>query len=181
MRRRPIPNWPRPAPRPMAITSRIKVNRFGFPARLWRSSGSNSRKDRGLQHIIIWELGQDLAPNNPYSLLYRAYTKNLGLAPVAGDYDADRDVDTVDYAIWRSMFGQTGFGRAADGNGNQAVDAGDYVIWRKTLCWCRSWFRNECHGARAVVRVDACFIWPVGDRWLSFSPQPAVEFAVRSV
>ena len=89
-------------------------------------------KDRGLQHMIIWELGQDLPTNNPYSLLYRAYTKNLGLAPTAGDYDADQDADAVDYAIWRSLVGQTGFGRAADGNGNQVVDAADYVAWRKT-------------------------------------------------
>jgi GH18 family chitinase len=90
-------------------------------------------KDRGLQHMIIWELGQDLPPNNPYSLLYRAYLKNLGLAPLAGDYDADRDVDAADYAIWRTMFGQTGYGKAADSNGNQLVDAGDYVSWRKTV------------------------------------------------
>ena len=73
----------------------------------------------------------DRAPNNPYSLLYRAYTKKLGLAPVAGDYDADRDANSIDYAIWRGMFGQTGFGRAADGSVNQAVDAADYVLWRK--------------------------------------------------
>jgi hypothetical protein len=85
-----------------------------------------------LQHIIIWELGQDLPVNNPYSLLYRAYTANQGLSVVPGDYDADRDADAADYAIWRGIFGQTGFGRAADGNGNQAVDAADYVLWRKT-------------------------------------------------
>jgi GH18 family chitinase len=90
-------------------------------------------KDRGLQNLIIWELGQDLPPNNPYSLLYRAYLKNLGLTPLAGDFDADRDVDAADYAIWRTMFGQTGYGRAADSNGNQLVDAGDYVSWRKTI------------------------------------------------
>jgi len=65
-------------------------------------------------------------------LLYRAYTAKLGLSVVAGDYDADRDADGTDYALWRSMFGQTGFGRAADGTGNQSVDAGDYVLWRKS-------------------------------------------------
>jgi GH18 family chitinase len=95
-------------------------------------------KDRGLQNIIIWELGQDLPPNNPYSLLYRAYLKSLGLSLVAGDYDADRDADAADYAIWRSMFGRTGFGRAADdagasGLGNQVIDAGDYILWRKNM------------------------------------------------
>ncbi len=90
----------------------------------------NFAESRSLQHIIIWELGQDLPTNNPFSLLYRAYTASLGLSVVPGDYDADRYVDATDYAIWRSTFGQTGFGRAADGNGSQAVDAGDYVLWR---------------------------------------------------
>lgn len=89
-------------------------------------------QSRSLQHIIIWELGQDLPLNNPYSLLYRAYLKNLGLPVIQGDYDADRDADATDYAIWRSMFSQIGFGRAADGTGNQSVDAADYVLWRKT-------------------------------------------------
>lgn len=89
-------------------------------------------QDRGLQHVIIWRLGHDVAPTNPYSLLYRAYLKNQGLALVPGDFDADRDADATDYALWESMFGQTGFGRAADGSGNQAVDAADYVLWRKT-------------------------------------------------
>jgi hypothetical protein len=90
-------------------------------------------QDRGLQHIIIWELGHDLPPNNPYSLLYRAYLKNSGLAPMQGDFDADLDVDSADYAIWRSSMGQTGFGRAADGSGNQVVDAADYVLWRQQM------------------------------------------------
>jgi hypothetical protein len=88
-------------------------------------------QSRGLQHMIIWELGQDLSPNNPYSLLYRAYTRNVGLTPVQGDFDADRDADNLDYTLWRSSFGQTGFGRAADGTGNQAVDAADFILWRK--------------------------------------------------
>lgn len=88
-------------------------------------------QDHGLQHVIIWELGHDVSPTNPYSLLYRALTKNLGLELVPGDYDADRDVDAADYAIWRGSFGQKGFGRAADGTADQAVDAADYVLWRK--------------------------------------------------
>jgi glycosyl hydrolase family 18 (putative chitinase) len=90
-------------------------------------------QSRGLQHIIIWEIGQDLPLDNPYSLLYRAYLKNSGLALIAGDYDADRDADGADYTRWRSMFGQSGYGRAADGSANQAVDAGDYVLWRKSV------------------------------------------------
>ena len=83
--------------------------------------------DRGLQHIIIWELGQDLAPTNPNSLLRTAFLKNETLV---GDFDGDRDSDAADFNIWRTTLGSTTDLRA-DGNGNGIVDAGDYVVWRK--------------------------------------------------
>jgi len=85
-----------------------------------------SANDRGLQHIIIWELGQDLAPTNTNSLLRTAFLKNQTLG---GDFDGDRAVDTTDFNIWRTTFGLTSDLRA-DGNGNGVVDAGDYVVWR---------------------------------------------------
>ena len=123
-------------------------------------------KDRGLQNVIIWELGQDLPTNNPYSLLYRAYLKNLGLSLVAGDFDADRDVDAADYTVWRSSFGQTGFGRAADataadGTGNQVVDAGDYVLWRKAAAGPGSGARFDVsvpEPSAAVLVATICLI-----------------------
>jgi hypothetical protein len=83
--------------------------------------------DRGLQHIIIWELGQDLAPTNPNSLLRTAFLKNETLG---GDFDGDHDVDAADFDIWRSTYGQTSDLRA-DGNGNGVIDTADYVVWRK--------------------------------------------------
>jgi Glycosyl hydrolases family 18 len=89
--------------------------------------------DRGLQHIIFWELGHDLAPSNANSLLRRAFEKNQSLMPVPGDYTGDRLVNADDYAAWRNSLGQTGASLAADGNRNQVVDAADYVIWRKHL------------------------------------------------
>jgi hypothetical protein len=88
--------------------------------------------DRGLQHIIIWELGQDLPPSNPNSLLRHAYEKNLSLMQVDGDYDGDRDVDAADYDVWMSTFGSTGDLRA-DGNRDGVVDGADYAIWRNQL------------------------------------------------
>lgn len=48
-----------------------------------------------------------------------------------GDYNRDGYAEAGDYALWRSSFGQTGTGLAADGNQNGVVDAGDYLIWRK--------------------------------------------------
>jgi len=83
--------------------------------------------DRALQHIIIWELGQDLAPGNSNSLLRSAFLKNETLG---GDYDGDRDIDGADLNVWKSTFGSTTDLRA-DGNGNGIIDAADYVLWRK--------------------------------------------------
>jgi GH18 family chitinase len=83
--------------------------------------------DRGLEHIIIWEIGQDLSPTNPNSLLRTAFVKNETLS---GDFDGDHDMDEDDFNIWRSAFGQTTDLRA-DGNGNGVVDSADYVVWRK--------------------------------------------------
>jgi hypothetical protein len=54
-------------------------------------------------------------------------------APIApGDYNADGDVNTADYTLWRSTFGSSNR-LTADGNGNGVIDAGDYVIWRKNF------------------------------------------------
>jgi hypothetical protein len=118
--------------------STIDTNYFTYQGRsIWLPGPSLAEQrvqfaqSRGLQHIIIWELGQDVPTNNPYSLLYRAYLKNVGLSRLPGDFDADGDADAADYSKWRSTLGQTGFGRAADGSGNHAVDAADFVLWRK--------------------------------------------------
>ena len=130
--------------------------------------------DRGLQHIIIWELGHDLAPSNPNSLLLRAYNTNLSLTPVAGDYDGDHDVDGDDYTAWRNSLGQTGSGLAADGNGNQVVDAGDYVIcarisrapaaarWR--MRWSLSRRAYGCSWCSARWRSSAVLSAAIGSR-----------------
>ncbi len=54
-------------------------------------------------------------------------------APLApGDYNADGNVDTEDYNLWRSTFGLRNR-LAADGNSNGVVDAADFVVWRKAL------------------------------------------------
>jgi hypothetical protein len=52
---------------------------------------------------------------------------------IPGDYNRDGTVNNLDYSTWRSSFGQTGAGLAADGNGNGVVDAADYVLWRAAL------------------------------------------------
>ncbi len=67
-----------------------------------------------------------------------------GLAPVSsiallddllpGDFNGDGVVDTDDYTVWKSQFGDTVTPtRGADANGDGVVDAADYTVWRDTL------------------------------------------------
>jgi hypothetical protein len=86
--------------------------------------------DRGLKNIIIWELGQDLAPTNSGSLLRTAYLKNETLG---GDFDGDGVVDQNDYIVWQSTFGATSGDMRADGNGDGVVNAADYIVWRNRM------------------------------------------------
>jgi hypothetical protein len=51
---------------------------------------------------------------------------------VAGDYNRDSIVNSLDYQVWRSAFGSVGANLPADGNGNGIVDTADYVVWRKS-------------------------------------------------
>jgi hypothetical protein len=56
------------------------------------------------------------------------------IAPLAGDYNRDGNLDTNDFAEWRRAFGQAGEAfRYADGNADGVVDMADYVVFRKGL------------------------------------------------
>jgi hypothetical protein len=57
----------------------------------------------------------------------------LGSTAPTGDYDADGDVDSNDYAVWHSKFGMSTVlvGSGADGTFDGAIDTGDYLLWRK--------------------------------------------------
>lgn len=52
--------------------------------------------------------------------------------PQPGDYDESGQVDSLDYAVWRTALGATG-ANPADGNGDAVVDAADYAVWRDSL------------------------------------------------
>jgi hypothetical protein len=96
--------------------------------------------DQELDHVIIWELGQDVHPTfvhpdpnqraNKTSVLRAAFEAKLSLHSPKGDFDGDGDTDASDYAVWANTLGSSGKVRA-DGNGDQLVDAADYVLWRK--------------------------------------------------
>ena len=118
--------------------------------------------DRGLEHMIIWEIGQDLSPTSPNSLLRTAFLKNETLS---GDFDGDHDVDAADFDIWRSTYGQTTDLRA-DGNGNGLVDMTDYVVWRKHADVAGSGSiansnvpEPACMSSIAIGLRARCFLW----------------------
>ena len=52
-----------------------------------------------------------------------------------GDYERDGDIDSADYAKWKSDFGQfvNEPGDGADGNADGTVNAADYAAWRENL------------------------------------------------
>jgi hypothetical protein len=82
--------------------------------------------DAGLvDHLfLLFGLVESLHPNFFADRVFPA------LAP--GDYNADGNVDTEDYNLWRSTFGSLNR-LAADGNSNGVVDAADFVVWREAL------------------------------------------------
>lgn len=83
----------------------------------------------GLQHIIIWELAQDLAPNNPNSMLRTAYETKQSLEAIPGDFDGDDAVGQLDLNLWQAAFGTVGSGGDADGDND--ADGADFLIWQR--------------------------------------------------
>lgn len=86
--------------------------------------------DEGLQHVIIWELGQDLPPSDPQSLLKIAADKLSSLTAVPGDFNGDGDVNGVDLVQWQAGFGHDGSG---DADGDKDSDGRDFLIWQRNF------------------------------------------------
>jgi len=82
----------------------------------------------GNLYIVDMATGPNNAPNANTGEVYRILTDQL----IAGDYNADGEVDDADFTEWREAFGTTG-DSLADGNDDGVVDAADYVVWRKNL------------------------------------------------
>jgi hypothetical protein len=64
---------------------------------------------------------------------FAAFAQNPTAAlPYPGDFNADGQVDVIDYSNWRSAFGSSSQ-PVIDANRNGIVDAADYVVWRKNV------------------------------------------------
>ncbi len=84
--------------------------------------------DEGLQHVFIWEMGQDLDSNNANSMLRVAADKLTSLAPTPGDFNNDGSVDGDDLSQWEGDYGING-GSDADTDGDS--DGLDFLIWQQ--------------------------------------------------
>jgi hypothetical protein len=55
-------------------------------------------------------------------------------AGLAGDYDADADVDGADFLVWQRAFGSNVTpGTGADGDSSGTIGAGDLTVWRNNF------------------------------------------------
>jgi hypothetical protein len=90
-------------------------------------------------------------PALPAASWHLRYTPNSVLlqAGLKGDYNLNGIVDAADYVVWLKTQGATGFGLAADGDGDNQVDADDYNVWEMN-------FGNTVgNGAGAISSPDA--------------------------
>lgn len=86
--------------------------------------------DEGIQHVFIWEVGQDLDSDNANSMLRIAVDKRDSLVLSPGDFNGDGIVDGNDLARWEGDFGING-DSDADSDGDS--DGTDFLIWQRNF------------------------------------------------
>jgi hypothetical protein len=86
----------------------------------------------GLQHIIFWELWHDLPTTSANSLLRTAFETRAALA---GDFNADGQIDAADLSAWGQHLGATAnvTGPMGDANNDNRVDGTDFLIWQRKV------------------------------------------------
>lgn len=87
-------------------------------------------EQKGLQHIIFWEMSHDLPTTNPNSLLRTAFETRAALA---GDFTADGITDGGDLSTWQQNFGLAAgaTGPLGDADNNNRVDGFDFLVWQR--------------------------------------------------
>lgn len=86
--------------------------------------------DLGLQHIIIWELAQDVAPSNSDSMLGIAANKLASLITVPGDFNNDGEIDGDDLLQWQDDYT---INSESDSDGDGDTDGRDLLIWQRNI------------------------------------------------
>jgi hypothetical protein len=70
-----------------------------------------------------------------WNVLYGSHQVELEVAGlrtlIAGDFDADDDVDAADFVLWRRLLNSNVL--AADGNQDGQINSADYAVWRAHL------------------------------------------------
>ena len=98
---------------------------------LFTGSGSRLPALRSIDLGDIWN-AEIVLPNDVVATIVDASLQTLSM-PVkiylAGDYNHNLEVDSLDYTLWRSALGSVNT-PAADGNFDGIVDAADYTVWR---------------------------------------------------
>jgi hypothetical protein len=98
---------------------------------LFTGSGSHLPALRSIGLGEIWNPAAVL-PNDIAALIVDENLQSIPLPIVislAGDYNHNLMVDSLDYTLWRSALGSVTT-PAADGNFDGIVDAADYTVWR---------------------------------------------------
>jgi Dockerin type I domain len=85
--------------------------------------------------INLWLSGENVSTAGPtdgqtQEMIVHSFTYTPLRNP--GDFNADGEVDSLDYDFWRQEFGST-LASTADANGDGVVDAADYTIWRDNV------------------------------------------------
>ncbi len=86
--------------------------------------------NKGLQHIFIWEMGQDLAASNPNSMLRIAADKLASLTAIPGDFNGDGYVDGSDLSQWQDDYHRN---PDSDADGDGDSDGADFLIWQRNF------------------------------------------------
>lgn len=84
--------------------------------------------DQGLQHVMIWEIAQDIDPDNANSMLRIADDKRDSLVAVPGDFNGDGQVDGDDLSQWEADYG---LNADSDANGDGKSDGLDLLVWQQ--------------------------------------------------
>lgn len=110
----------------------------------------------GNLYLVDMATGTNGAPNANSGEVYRILTNKL----LVGDYDADGNVDSADYAVWISTYGVSTGNLPADGNKNGTIDAADYIVWRKNLgASVHAGAGTASSAAVPEPGISACLLW----------------------